>query len=242
MARSKFDWSSLDRSILYSYMYEARKHIVGKALTIDQIHRILSNQAKKYLPIKTKMIRTAEQEHGIIYIGGCYYGDDDKHKQSRFIEVCFSYFVWDHYLTITDYRWRRICSVFADTMLHEIIHMKQYRSRRFKEIPGYESTAHLVSQRKDQNYYGHPDEIGAYAFNIACELYDRFGTNYQASKRYLNTSHTLKHKASSYLRYFKTFECNHQHAVIKRLKKKVIHYLPYAEIGKPFKTSEYLTD
>lgn len=241
MARSKFDWSSLDRSTIYSFMYEARKRIVGKELTIDQIHRTLSYQAKKYLPVKVKMIRSAEQEHGIIYVGGCYYGDEDKDKEPRFIEVCFSYFIWDHYLTISEYRWKRICQVFADTILHEIIHMKQYRSRRWKNIPGYESTAHLIKQRRDQNYYGHPDEIGAYAFNIACELYDRFGTNWQAAKRYLNSNQVLRHKSSSYIRYFKTFDCNHRHPVIKKLKKKVIHYLPYTEIGKPFKTSEYLT-
>jgi hypothetical protein len=241
MARYKFDWSSLDRSTLYSFMYEARKDIVGKELTIDQIHRILSTQAKKYLPIKTKMIKTAEQEHGIIYIGGCYYGDDDKNKSPRFVEICFSYFVWDHVLKITDYRWKRICKVFADTVLHEIIHIKQYRSRRWKDIPGYKSTAHSGQQRKNQNYYGHPDEIGAYAFNIACELYDRFGSNHQAIKRYLDSNRVLKHKSSSYLRYFRTFDYNHNHAVIKKLKKKVIHYLPYTVIGKPFKTSEYLT-
>jgi hypothetical protein len=31
------------------------------------------------------------------------------------------------------------------------------------------------------------------------------------------------------------------HPVMKKLKRKVIYYLPYAEIGKPFKTSDYLT-
>ena len=241
MARSKFDWSSLDRSTLYSYMYEARNRIVGKDLTVDEIHRILSNQAKKYLPIKTKMIKTAEQEHGIIYIGGCYYGEDDKRKESRFIEVCFSYFVWDYILNLSDYRWKRLCTVFADTLLHEIIHTKQYRSRRWKDIPGYLSNAHLIKKRKDQNYYGHPDEIGAYAFNIACEIYDRYGSNQQVAQKYLDSNQVLKHKSSSYLRYFKTFDCNHNHVVIKKLKKKVISYLPNTVIGKPFKNSDYLT-
>lgn len=241
MARSKFDWSALDRSTIYSYLYEARKQIVGQKLTIDEIHKILSTQAKKYLPVKTKMLRSAEQEHGIIYIGGCYYGDDDKSKESRFIEISFSYFIWDQYLKITNYRWQRICKVFADTVLHEIIHTKQYRSRHWKDISGYQSNAHLIKKRKDQNYYGHPDEIGAYAFNIACELYDRFGSNWSAARRYLDSDQVLKHKSSSYLRYFKTFDCNHNHTVIKRLKKKVIYYLPYTQIGKPFKTSDFLT-
>lgn len=241
MARSKFDWSALDRSTVYQYMYEARASVVGKQLTIDELHRILSCQAKKYLPVKTKMIRSAEQEHGILYVGGCYYGDDDKAKENRFVEICFSYFVWDEFMKITDHRWKRICTVFADTVLHEIIHIKQYRSRRWKQIPGYDSNAHFIKKRKDQNYYGHPDEIGAYAFNIACELNDKFGTNWQAAKRYLDSNQVLRHKSSSYIRYFKTFDCNHDHPVIKKLKKKVISCFPNAGIGKPFRTSEYLT-
>ncbi len=241
MAQAKFDWSNLDRYSLYSLMYGARKQIVGQKLTIEEIHKILSSQVKKLLPVKTKMLRSAEQEHGIIYIGGCYYGDEDQYNHTRFIEIVFSYFIWDEFLTVTQHRFKRICSVFADTVLHEIIHMRQYRTRNWKDIDGYNSTAHLIKQRKNQNYYGHPDEIGAYAFNIACELYDRFGTNWQAAKRYLDSDCVLRHKGSNYIRYYKTFDGNHSHPVIKKLKKKVIYYLPYTVIGKPFKTSDYLT-
>jgi hypothetical protein len=96
------------------------------------------------------MLRSAEQEDGIIYIGGCYYGDDDQENQKRFIEIVFSYFIWDYSLKITEYRFKRMCEVFADTILHEVIHMRQYRTRNWKAIPGYESTAHSGQQRKNQ--------------------------------------------------------------------------------------------
>ena len=241
MARTKFDWSVLDRPTLYGIMNKARKEIVGRTLVVEEIHRILSTHVKQQLPVKVKMLRSAEQENGMIYIGGCYYGDEDQENQKRFIEVVFSYFIWDEFLKITDYRFKRLCEVFADTILHEIIHMRQYRTRNWKMIPGYESTAHLAKQRKNQNYYGHPDEIGAYAFNIACELYDRFGTNWQAARRYLDSNQANRHKRSNYIRYLKSFDMNHNHSVIKKLKKKVIFYLPYTVIGKPFKTSDYLT-
>ncbi len=238
---SKFDWSELDRLKLHGIFYKSRKQIVGKVLLIEEIHKILSSNIKQHLPVKIKMLRSAEQESGSLYIGGCYYGDQDEENEKKFIEIVLSYFVWDEFLKISNYRFRRLCEVFADTVLHEIIHMRQYRTRNWKYIPGYESAAHLAKQRKNQNYYGHPDEIGAYAFNIACELYDRFGTNWQAAKRYLDSNMALKHKRSNYIRYLKTFDCNHNHPVIKKLKKKVIYYLPYTIIGKPFKTSYYLT-
>lgn len=241
MAKAVFDWSKLDRSTLYGFLNGARKRIVGRVLTIEEIHSILANQTKKHLPVKTKMLRSAEQEHGIIYIGGCYYGDEDEEYEKRFIEIVFSYFIWDECLKITKHRWHRMCEVFADTVLHEIIHMRQYRTRKWKYIPGYESTAHLIKQRRNQNYYGHPDEIGAYAFNIACELYDKFGTNWSQCKKFLDSNQANRNKRSSYLRYLRVFDYDHEHPVIKKLKKKVIYYLPYAEIGRPFKTSDYLT-
>lgn len=242
MSRESFDWSILDRPTLISILNGARKQIVGQKLVIEDLHKILKRQIKQYLPVKVKMTRDAGQQHGIVYIGGCYYSYYDQKKSDRYIEILFSYFMWDSHLKITQYRWSRMCEVFADTILHEIIHMRQYRTRKWKVLPGYESTAHLAKQRKDQNYYGHPDEIGAYAFNIACELYDRFGTNWQSARRYLDSNTCVRHKRTSYLRYLNTFDMNHNHPVIKRLKKKIIYYLPYTEIGKPFKTSDYLTE
>jgi len=239
MAREVFDWSALDRHTLYSILNGARKYIVGKKLYIEEIHKILSKQVKEHLPIRTKLLRGADQEDGIIYIGGCYYGGEDEQNKDRFIEIVFCYFMWDQYLTISERRWKRMCEVFADTVLHEIIHMRQYRTRNFKVLPGYESTAYSAKLRKNQNYYGHPDEIGAYAFNIACEMHDRFGSNKKLIEKYMDSNHANRHRRSGYLRYLRTF--GHDHPVMKRLKRKVMFYLPYAEIGRPFKTSDYLT-
>ena len=86
MSRNRFDWSLLDRSTLIGILYAARKEIVGHTLVIEEIHKILSAKVKKKLPVKIKMLRSAEQEDGIIYIGGCYYGDDDQENQKRFID------------------------------------------------------------------------------------------------------------------------------------------------------------
>lgn len=239
MSRRPFNWYSLDREILFDMLNGARNQIVGRELLVEELHKILTKQVKKHLPIRVKLQRDASHEPGLLYIGGCYYSEYDRKRQDRFIEVVFSYFMFDRHLTISAYRWSRICEVFADTILHEIIHMRQYRTRKFKDLPGYESTALLAKTRRTQNYYGHPDEIGAYSFNIACELYEKFDGNRKSIEKYLNGKHVYRTKRSSYLNYLKTFESNHP--VLKRLKKKVLFYLPYAEIGKPFKSPDYLT-
>jgi hypothetical protein len=238
MTRASFDWSNLDRLTLYSILNKARKHVVGRKLPVEDLHKVLSKHIKQHLPIAVRMQRESAQESGMVYIGGCYYSEKDQKGKDRQIEVLFSYFTFDEFLKITQWRWKRMCELFADTVLHEVIHMRQYRTRNFKYIPGYESTAHLAKTRRSQNYYGHPDEIGAYAFNIACEMYEKFGDSKRQIQKYMDGPNSKRCKRTTYLRYLRTFEPNHP--VIKKLKKKVLYYLPYAKFGKPFKTSDHI--
>jgi hypothetical protein len=218
----------------------AGPQLVGKRLSISEIHSILARHIKQHLPVKVTYKEDPKHEPGLIYIGGVYHPDNDI-QQKRQIEVVFSYFLFDEYLTITRYRWSRMCGLFADTILHELIHMRQYRTRNFKAIPVYESNAHLAKQRKDQEYYGDKDEMGAFAFNIACEMVDKFGTDVNAIIRYLDSDEAKKHKRSTYNRYLRAFDFNHKHKIIRKIKKRIINQIPYALYGKPFKTSDYLT-
>jgi hypothetical protein len=41
----------------------------------------------------------------------------------------------------------------ADTILHEIMHMRQYRRRKFKILPDYASTAEKTEQRAEQDLW-----------------------------------------------------------------------------------------
>jgi hypothetical protein len=239
--RKPFNWSALDRNNLYSMLYGVGTQIIGKTLEITELHKILSKHIKQHLPVKIKYRRDMTQEPGLIYMGGAYYSDYDRQGYTRHIEIVLSYYFFEEHLTIKKKRWERFCSLFADTILHEVIHMRQYRTRNFKTIPGYESTAYLAKQRKDQEYYGDKDEIGAYSFNIACEMFDRFGTDIAAIHAYLDSNAVKRHKRSTYHRYMRTFDWNHNHKIIRTIKKKIIQQLPYAMYGKPFKTTDYLT-
>lgn len=239
-SRKPFNWSQLDRYNLNAMLNKAGASIVGKKLSIAEMHRILSTHIKSHLPIRVKYKEDPGQEPGLIYIGGTYYSDYDR-TGKRQIEVVLSYCLFDEYLTISRARWQRLCSLFADTILHEVVHMRQYRTRKFKSIPGYESTAHLAKQRKDQEYYGDKDEMGAFSFNIACELVDKFGYKPNEIWNYLDSNACKRNKRSTYLRYLKAFDFNHDHKIIRKIKRKIMHQLPYACHGKPFKTSDYLT-
>jgi hypothetical protein len=173
-------------------------------------------------------------------MGGAYHSVQDRKGAKRFVEVVLSYHPADTEIKITKYRWHRLCSLFADTILHEMVHMRQYRSRNFKDIPGYESTAEYHKQRQDQEYYGHRDEMGAFSFNIACEMIDKFGNNPKAIRNYMDTI-PRRIKKGTYAKFLATFDYDHDHIKVCQMKQKVLKQLEYAAIGRPFKTSTHLT-
>lgn len=239
--RRDFNWSLLDRNNLYSMLYGAGRDIVGRKMPVNLLHRRLSSHIKSNLPVSIKKWQyDAKQDRGFPYIGGSYDSVLDKKGTKRFVEVVLSYHPNDREVCITEYRWKRLCSLFADTILHEMVHMRQYRSRNFKDIPGYLSTAELRKQRVDQEYYGHRDEMGAFSFNIACELIDKFGNDPVAISRYMDTV-SGRVKKGTWPRFLKTFDYDHDHIKVRQMKQKVLKQLEYAAIGRPFKTATHLT-
>lgn len=240
MPRKPFNWSSLDRNSLCELLNKAAPSIVGKKIPVKQLQSILSSAIKSELPIS--VVRTTNPTHtkNCVYIGGYYYSDRDIADQ-RQIQIVFSYNPTDEVIKISQHRWIRMCRLFADTVLHEVIHLRQYRARNFKVLLGYASTAQLKKSRINQEYYGHRDELGAYSFNIACELIDRFGNNLSQARAFLDCTPTRKKPKNSYHRYLEVFDWDHDHKIVKRLKLLVIKKLPYAIAGKPFKTDNHLT-
>ena len=240
--RKGFNWSQLDRTNLYNMLHVAGRDVVGKKLPVAQLQKCLRSHIKSQLPVTVvRQQRDAKQQPGLIYMGGAYYSDRDQAGQDRFMEIVMSYHPQDREIKLTEYRWGRMCSVFADTVMHEIIHMRQYRSRNFKDIPGYESTAYYHKQRQDQEYYGHRDEMGAFAFNMACDMLDRHGPNPGVIKSYMDSQQAKRHKKSTWNKFLSVFEYNHDHAKVQQMKQKILRQLEYAAIGRPFKTATHLT-
>jgi hypothetical protein len=239
--RESFNWSQLNRENLYSMLYRAGHDIVGQKLSIKTLHKRLGSHIKSCLPVSIKKWQyDHKQDRGFPYMGGSYDSVLDRYGKTRFIEIVLSYHPKDQEVKITNYRWRRLCSLFADTILHEIIHMRQYRSRNFKDIPGYESTAYYHKQRQDQEYYGHRDEMGAFSFNIACEMIDKFGYDPVSIRNYMDNL-TSRTKRGTFTKFLATFDWDHDHIKVQQMKKKVLKQLEYAAIGRPFKTTTHLT-
>ncbi len=241
MARQAFNWSLLDRDTLYSMLYSLKPEIVDKRLPIGDIVRKISKHVKAHLPVKVVSNRHKPVKPGEVWIGGAYYSDLDIAGKKRFIEIGLSFPTDTQTMKTSSYRWERICTLFADTILHEIIHTRQYRARNFKDIPGFESTAYYAKDRREQEYYGHRDEMGAHSFNLAQDMIDKFGLDTRAIKEYLDSPVPKRVRPNGWGRFMKAFEYDHNHPKVCQMKRKIMTQLEYAQAGKPFKTTNYLT-
>lgn len=237
----EYDWSTLDRELLTEIAFLSSYQIVGKTLSPVEISARIREHLRLFkIPVNIVSAYHKQTTRSWIWVGGLYYSYKDR-RGKKSITLRLQYNPEDRYIKLNHKKFRRICVSIADTILHEIIHMRQYRRRCFKTIPGYESFAESSKKRLEQTYLGHYDEIDAYSFNIACMLRDKFKSDYKKIVTYLSSDLSDNRlKNNSYLLYLKTFDHDHTHPVIKKLKKKIMYYLPYAELGKPYKTSDWL--
>jgi len=239
--KSKFDWSSINRYQLTEYMWSIHTKLINKEMSITHFHRVLGNHIKNRIPIKLKKWGDSQVDNNCIWIGGAYYSELDKEKQKS-IELVLVYKSKADTIKITPRNFHRSCLSMTNTIMHELIHMRQYRRRKFKQLPSYNSTAEKTAQREEQTYLGCPDEIDAYGFNIACELLWKFKNNTNKVIEYLNEDQRGKRRNhNSWRMYLKAFNHDHEHPIIKRVKQKVVRYLPNAIYGKPYRNRDWIS-
>lgn len=240
--KSKFDWSALNRYELTEYIWTLHPKLTNKEMSVEKFHRILGNHIKNHLPIKLKKWGDSEVEHDCFWIGGAYYSDIDKQKQKA-IELVFVYKSKAETININPRNFHRACHTITHTIMHELIHMRQYRRRKFKDLPDYASAAEKTEQREEQTYLGNTDEIDAYGFNIACELLLKFKNDTNKVIEHLNEDQRGKRrKHDSWRMYLKAFNHDHEHPIIKRVKQKVVRYLPNALYGKPYRNRDWISN
>ena len=162
-----FDWSSLDRSTLVFICMSAKDTIVGKSLLPTDFSKKIKEIFKFFnVPVNVKTTYNQVTKQNTVWIGGLYDSYLDEQSKNA-ITIVTQYNQKNGLVKINNHSFNRLCYTIADTVLHEIIHTRQYRRRNHKIIPGYCSTANSGRKHAEQTYLGHPDEIDAYGFNIA---------------------------------------------------------------------------
>ena len=235
-----FDWSNLERNSIINLLMELAPKLVDKSMSPNTFHTTRARYVKKLWPIIAVQEWDLKVKSHIVFVGGIYYSNKDEDFR-KCIELTFVYNPQVKKIKVGIRKFRTICSVIADTLLHEIIHMRQYRRRNFKQLPEYASSASSSKVREEQIYLGCSDEIDAYGFNIACELLEKFKGDWKKSINFLGEDlKNNRHRNGCWKMYLKAFKHDHNHEIIRKLKKKVIRYLPRAEDGKPFKSRDWI--
>jgi len=237
---ASFDWSEWDKQSIINMVYMCKDRVANQTLTIAEFDKRLNNHIKSWLPIRSRKYYESKVETNQAWVGGMYYTDYDKSRQKS-IELNLAYRAGDKTINLSTRRFNRICNRIADVLLHEIIHMHQARKRKFKNLPGYSSTAESTKQRQEQEYLGDPDEIDAYAFNMACELNEKFNGDITQIVRYFDEPQKGKRRYfNTWRMYLKAFDWDSDHRIIRRLKKRCIYYLSRSQISRPIQTGYWI--
>lgn len=242
MVDPHFNWSTLTHSHLAKFLYQLAPYVVDKELTSIDFHTIIKHHIKEYLPVIISKKYANDVAKDQIHIGGTYHYSFDK-RNNKSIDILFVYNPDPIKIHLTRYRFSKVCSTFADTVLHEIIHMRQYRSRKFKSPHPYHSAINVKEQREEQCYLGCDDEIDAYAFNIACDFLKRYKGNTSKIIKHVNRLPTKKREYSeSWKMYLAAFNYEIDHPIITKLKKKIVKHLDNAKhLDKPYKSSRWIS-
>ena len=237
---SKYDWSLWDRESIAAMVRLIKTDIVDQILTIEQFHNKLNNHIKHWMPIRSRKTREPQVPSSYVFVGGMYHTEYDLNRQKS-IEVSFAYNLSDAALCFNTRKFNRLSERIADVILHEVIHMRQARKRKFKELPGYSSTAESTKKRVEQEYLGDNDEIDAYAFNMACELDEKFHGDMKRIVNYLNEEQKGKRRNyDTWRTYLRAFNWDQNHRIIRRIKKRSIYYLSRAQVVKPFQSKDWI--
>jgi len=145
-----------------------------------------------------------------------YYDPDLDERKKISIELVLVTNPNEKYITLDKLGWTALCNSIADSLAHELIHMYQSRVREFEDVSIRQAAA-FGEVPDAQEYLGNPDEIDAYAYNIAEELLE-----HKDPLSKLNSIKNIKANDSINLwAYIHAFDQNTEHPVIKKLLKKI---------------------
>lgn len=180
--------------------------IVGKEICVKKLTRSLSRHLNKRHPVIVRLQYSKELDQNDFTIGAFYEPNYDEVGRKPLIIV----FIVNCNKTVEIVNVERLSIELLEALIHEYQHLHQYRSRGFILNKSYSSSHSNPNIRADQEYLGSPDEIDAYAANIAA--------------RHFVLRDDLARKQSHDLgNYYYAF--GPHHPVIKKLLKKVVKNL-----------------
>ena len=192
--------------------------VIGQVYSVNDLIDCVGHFVARRFRVSVLHAQALEVEPTEININAFYDAERDERKKPS-IEIIMVTNPTDEYIILDNDSWALFVTRLADSLAHEMIHMQQSRARDFLFVE------HRLKRNIaiDENllYLSNPDEIAAYAYNIATEL-----------KEYDNPIQKLRNpKAVTIVdsvnlwAYINAFAQNLSNPVIKKLLKKVYKYL-----------------
>jgi len=205
----------IDPSFEYKHISEWIIDLIGKQITPRVFARRLTAHLTSRHPVRVKLhVNETMLDPDDFTIGAEYDPDLDERNKKHFIINLIVNHPKHMPMMITGDFADRFTIEMVEALVHEYQHQHQYRSRKHMLNRGYTSKHKDSKIKENQEYLGQPDEIDAYAANIAARFY---------IMRQLNTNGPVE--SLDLLDYYKTF--GPQHPVVKRLLKKIVNNTNY---------------
>jgi len=172
---------------------------------------------------RVEMELSPNVDKGDMNASAAYEQDDDEDGEIPF-EITLVFSNKEDRMTVQDPN--PLINRILDMMKHEMIHQKQARARDFEQY-----TQGKDSRNQNYEYMSRPDEIEAYAMNIADELVRKTDkASAIALLRMANKTAQFKDEMVNFLSpdlfaYMGMWNFDSKHPVIKRLLKKIYQYI-----------------
>ena len=208
------------RKDVLEILEDIKPHVVDRFFSVDELVQDLGMFIGQRFNIDVKHAEASQVDQNDIELNGYYDGGLDEAGDVP-IEVYLITNPMQDVMIIDNSQFNLIARKIADTISHEVIHMSQFRARDFLEVERIEYTDVDEDYEEDERWYlSSPDEINAYAYNIANELLDKHDLPVVMEK--LNKIKEISIEDSINLwSYVNAFEKNTSHPVMRRLIKKV---------------------
>jgi hypothetical protein len=165
-------------------------------------------------------------EPGDMSIDAYYDPDNDEDKIEDPIKITLIFGKGDTSIQFSDQGVSSIRNRLVDVIAHEMLHQTQFRRRDFIDgRQGYDTSSH------EKEYMSRPDEIEAYALNIADELVRKADVDGAIKLlKMANKTAQFKDKLGRLLSpelfgYFAIFDFDATNPILKRLLKKIYQFI-----------------
>lgn len=177
----------------------------------------LTRVIRKYIgspDITVTTTKSVDVDLDQVVIGGQYDPYEDQANFSS-ITIFITYNPEQKEFSLKDIGWKQVCVNLIECLGHELIHQQQYRNREF-DIANtlFVSSCTDDKRRDEQEYLGNPDEIEAYGYSVASELFLKYKLA-EITKNHVKKSQMFKVYASTF---------GIDHPVVQELTEHIVRY------------------